>query len=607
MVPQAHDPSRLKSRAVKGTTSVRGVLLAVCALIVIAIGWGEFYSPAVQGRFPIRVSDDGRGPHVSAIRPHADISGIAIGDPIDLASLSRGERLRLQLSSSIGSTLVVRIRHAGRWSSHTLTAIPRTINPWSIITELFTLTIGELIVGMIALRRPSIATAALIFAASNPITSAGAAAQFSWLPDPLFTIVGAAVLIAFTSWPSTAVIPFITRFPRSEHTRSGRVAMGIGDGVFWSCGAFSLVEIIWEPVLLNTWSVLDNAVTIVVAVLCWAFALHAILRVRGEDRRRIGWVIAGYGVAALAALTFNLLDAGVLKTTTATAIVSVALNLSTALQIAFPIALAYAVLRHRVLDLGFVVNRGLVYTLVTATVVVVVSFIDWLSGRLIGETRLALAAEAAVTVTLGVALSRIHARVETIVERIFFHKRHIAERKLDRAIAALAFATTQAAIDTVVTGEAAAVLGLRSAAIFRLSEDGSFTAVQTARGLPLPAPLDENSVLVRTMRAEERVVFIADLPTDLEALGTDFDAPMLAIPIVTRHTLVGLALYGPLDDGTALDPELTDLLARLCAASGFASTAVQAAQSQAQISEITNRLHATEQQLATLRQFEQAL
>lgn len=553
----------------------------MCALAVIALGWYEYFSPSVQGTYPVRISDGANGPRIVRIVGTAHTTaGLAVGDAIDLSRLSFGDRRRLEVESAApGAAIVVRINHAGRWSDRTLVAAIRPPDDiGNFAWPLTALTIGELIVGFIALRRPSIATAALIFAIANSISAGQAAAAFSWLPDPLFAIVAVLMLTTITTWPAIALIPFITRFPRTPATRAGRLAVRIGDALFWICGALSLVEALYEPVFLSSWSLANSIGAALITVLCCIFALLAILEARGEDRRRVGWVIAGYALSALFALAYTLIDNQYVIKGTINPLISVIYGAALGLQVVFPITLGYAVLRHRVLDIGFAINRTLVFGALTATIVIAVSFVDWLSGKLISESRLALALEAAVTVALGVALNSIHSRVEKLVDRFIFRSRYLAERRMHSAIEALAFATSERAIDTALTTEAAAILGLTCAAIYRRSASQETYQRYGAIHWPDDAAgfLDENSLLVRTIRSREQMFFIADLGVEEPALPSGEGAPVLAAPIATQHMLLGFALYGNEHGGASPDPEIIALLGRLCAAAATAYTNVEA-------------------------------
>ena len=47
-----------------------------------------------------------------------------------------------------------------------------------------------------------------------------------------------------------------------------------------------------------------------------------------------------------------------------------------------PLVMIYAVLRHHLLDISFVVNRALVYSVLTAIIVAIVAVVDWVAGKI---------------------------------------------------------------------------------------------------------------------------------------------------------------------------------------------------------------------------------
>ena len=69
-----------------------------------------------------------------------------------------------------------------------------------------------------------------------------------------------------------------------------------------------------------------------------------------------------------------------------------------------PLVMIYAVLRHHLLDISFVVNRALVYSVLTAIIVAIVAVVDWVAGKYLYETRAALALEAAIAIGIGFVL-----------------------------------------------------------------------------------------------------------------------------------------------------------------------------------------------------------
>ncbi len=566
-----------------------GIGLAVFALLVLALAWGEYFSPWQRAAFPIVVVQGREGPAIGFVEPRdADALRVRAGDAVDLTGLSLSARMRLQVGSPAGTILTVPVEHDGVWSSRKLVSEPRKFSPsWRQVPFLFTTTFSLLVLALIAARRPSIATAALVFFGCGTVTVEPFAAEFSWLPDPLFGAVAALVVAAFADLPLFALIVFVTRFPHAPRSPAARARARAGDGLFVAAAIAVTVLTLREPVLFASWprayTLLDGIGTIATI----AFAVAAYRDASGEERRRIGWVLAGFCVSA-AAFFFNDL---LFPTTFGGAwddLRRAARYFADVSQCALPLALAYAVLRHRVIDVGFALNRTLVYAVLTTSAVVVVGFVDWLSGKLISEGRLALAAEALVTIGFGVVLNSLHARIERLIDRAIFRARYVAQSRIEHRIEALAFATSEATIDAALTDDAASVLNVRSAAVFRRDDSSRPFARRRAVNWPADASLEigDETLLIRTLRAVERPLFLADLAIDEPALPSGPAAPALAIPIATLHEVLGVVLYGNDRDGGSPDPEIVALLAKLAAAAGSAYTMVEARRWRERVAEL---------------------
>jgi len=185
----------------------------------------------------------------------------------------------------------------------------------------------------------------------------------------------------------------------------------------------------------------------------------------------------------------------------------------------------------------------------------------------------------------------MHDRIEHVVERVLFRDRHTAERRLRNGIDALAFAASDAAIERALTDEVSAVLGLRSAALFRLDEEtGRFRCVRATGWADAVATIDDDALLVRTLLLRERPFHLADFAIAESVLPTGPAAPVLAVPVADRHALRGFVLYGTLSDGTAPDPELIDLLGQLGSAAAAASAYVEARAARARLADIEKHL-----------------
>ena len=55
-------------------------------------------------------------------------------------------------------------------------------------------------------------------------------------------------------------------------------------------------------------------------------------------------------------------------------------------MVAFPVGMAYAVLKHRLLDIGFVLNRALVFAAVSGVVLALFGTLEFLVNRYLCRT-----------------------------------------------------------------------------------------------------------------------------------------------------------------------------------------------------------------------------
>ena len=344
-----------------------------------------------------------------------------------------------------------------------------------------------------------------------------------------------------------------------------------------------------------------NRVQLYVGWLISLVALYAFvdtyLRARGVDRQRIQWVVIGFGISLVASPISSFIT---------TELTNSPLELSEAVGLlgaAAPVMFAYAIIRHRVIDVSFVVSRALVYGVLTSLLVGAFALIDWLFIDKLKLARLGTIAEMGVAVAGGFWFNGLHRRVDLLIDATFFRQRHQAERQLARDAAALPFATSSEVVAKVLVNEVARALSLASAALFRRGSDGVYirersegwSATDTAR-------LDaEDEHLLILLQAENGPISLYDHPWRTQGVPEEPAHPVLALPIIVRRELAAIVLYGAHVHGEGLDPDEIEAIAGLAPGAAAAYDHLEAESMKGAVESITRECELLRTRLAEVQ------
>lgn len=333
---------------------------------------------------------------------------------------------------------------------------------------------------------------------------------------------------------------------------------------------------------------------IVVVYAFWDTHIHT----SGDDKQRIRWVIFGFTVGL----------------TSATASFALPLSMVTPewfgptlllLIVAIPLTVGYAVIRHRVIDVNFVVSRAIVYSIMTTLLVMFFAFIDWLLGKELAAGNLALTTEVTLAIAAGLGLDRLHRVIDHSVNSVLFRRRRAAIYRLAKLARKLEDAASASAVDELLVNEPSQALSLTSSAIFRRSEDGSYMrrasqgwAEQHAQALHPTEPL------VLKLSSIKKPVRIDKLPWDRASFPGGPAQPALALPITIRGKNVAIGLYGAHSGGEDLAPDEIGAIDRLepSAAAAYARVEVEALRPQLEeLTRLRERVAALTQEIEMMR------
>ena len=213
-----------------------------------------------------------------------------------------------------------------------------------------------------------------------------------------------------------------------------------------------------------------------------------------------------------------------------------------------PGTLAYAVLRHKLFDMGFAVNRTLVYGTVSAVLLVGIGLTEYAVKALLPKVW----TQGSVFISAGLALGvflifhRIHHSVEHAIERLFFHKWQVNEAALKRFVAAAGHMEQPDALAGHFTTELARFTGGAAVALYARTAEGHYAS---AAGEAVGA----DDLALAAMRAELGPVVPAEIGSPLDAA--------LALPMMHQAALAGFILLGPKPTGEDYRPDEIEAMA----------------------------------------------
>jgi hypothetical protein len=543
----------------------RTLLILFTAVVAII-----YYGPVGHADYAGRWGDGTYGigatrlvtPTVEEVRPGspAERAGVRPGDVLQAKSLSEYTTIVNPVTGE-RNTFTFQ-RPGGEAYQVTLTATPVPgFTTWDRITGILAVipvTVFLAIAFLLVFLRPNVMTWSFYAYAIGYGSTGPAYAYFHHVLSPQWFLVMTFICSTFLgNFAVMPLLPFLVRFPDDKLTGIRQYI----DRCVWALMGLAFVAYSYEWYCFWSWTsgrtapgtaILDNYLPLAVFGFATIMLFKKVRHASPALRQRFGFLTIGLVISfvAYAAYFVPMVPFWLAQ------IIGYAV-------VIMPISVAYAVLRHRVLDVNFVLNRALAYGVLSIFVIALVSLLDWMFSRVVSERHLAVAAELGVTICIGFLLDRINKVIEALVERVFFRSRRAAENYVKRVAAALPYATDEAAVSEGLTQVPGDALRLRAAALYHRSEDGTkFEGIATSLQTPVAPPgFDGNHLLVRMLQSGEQRVWLEELRSTLDpANAGDY---VLAIPVSVRHELVSFTLYGAHQNGAQLDPEEIVLLEEL--------------------------------------------
>src|SRR5580698_5793224 len=279
-------------------------------------------------------------------------------------------------------------------------------------------------------------------------------------------------------------------------------------------------------------------------VLC---AIATIAQTRGTNRARLVWATSALGIQYLTAATVGLATSFNLPTSS-----NVELLFFNVTGFITPVVLTYVALIRRVLDIGFALNRALVFSAVSFVFVGTFLLVEWALGAWLSSAShtTSLLVGAAIALGLGLSVRGIHKRVDQILDTLFFRKRHEDEHAI-RAFGHEAAYITDAGL-----------LVARTKTLLEEHADATGVAVLLDDGNGHYGGMNENDPAIVSLKAWRKSI-------DLHTLNTSLEGEF-AYPMVARGHLVGVIVLGLKRSGDPYAPDESDAILHLAPGVGRA-------------------------------------
>ncbi|HEX5314106.1 MAG TPA: GAF domain-containing protein [Gammaproteobacteria bacterium] len=328
---------------------------------------------------------------------------------------------------------------------------------------------------------------------------------------------------------------------------------------------FSLIVGYGYEVTYVLWFVFDSILIPKIAALIWvvpyaistAMLLLAHRRAAAAARPRLRWMFWSAVVLVFGILLSNVAFLGY----TTSYVIEIACFL-----IAFA-GLLYSVLRHRVVDISFVVNRAIVYSVAVTLIVAIFMVIESFAEKLALSHGESFALELGVPLVIGFSLEAIRKRLEHFGERLFFRRKFENDAALRAFTRQCSYVENPDRLLEQTMRELATHTGTPAVA-FYWRDRNDYRRLADGGEARYPERLDGDDRAVVALRADREAMALEEHES---VLGSDGGL----LPMVVRGELLGFIVIAS-RPGERYAPDEREILARLAHEVGSALHALHA-------------------------------
>jgi hypothetical protein len=494
------------------------------------------------------------------------ITNVDPGSPANLAHITTGDRIVLPLTpfaarpKLVGTTtpfppgtiLHFAVRHGSVVRRLTLAAVTGNLNAAervALLLNALSAAIFIVVGASLILLRPSLVTwgFGLFCLLVNPVV--GALSQF---PSASAHLVYVSIYDVVENVGVIGLFVFALNFPQRLRLRWRAVFVRMLPVIFGILALWTL----WidYAVCIFAIPVHDHNVALQVAfgiidALTILLVTETYVKGPAEYRPRLRWVLVGFYVG----LICNYIGSTLIYTGNVV-LPDWADTLLVASEVTLPLAVSYAIVRHRVIEIDVFVSRAVVYAAFTTLLGTTFGLTNWIFGRVLDDFRLSILFNASISIGIAFAFDGIRKELERIAAGIVFRSRLIAYDRMRRAQATFRFIADESSLDRAVVREPHETLGIASVTLFRRFGE-TYRLAATSWASERLVVLAHDDRLVLEHMAREGPVQLDDIPWHCDDLPDRDARPTLSIPLRAASDLHGIVLCSRKRNGEDIDAD----------------------------------------------------
>jgi len=523
-------------------------LIISTACVVLAV-----YNTVTPDRYYIApLSRTTVGSQVRLIVPPgspAERAGLQSGDVLDLTSTSLAQRVKIFAAAPAGETVTVPVVRAGR----TVSVMMKAPAPSSTMARLIDLilVVIEFCFALLVMTRASNQRLSRMVVLLVVVQQVGTVAADFWETAPtalsafFVGVVGQLVMVSVTS--AVALLAIAALPAGMPKLRGALVLFSPVLGLFtaldptvFGCALSVLLPHI-STASLTAFNVLSIVVALALAVIAVAIAQSS----DEEQRMRSLWFVSTislfwfFGIALASTNALWLGNQAWLFWTSFYMLSAMILG---------PI---YATLRHRIVDLNFVISRSAVFAALSLIIVVCFAGVEWLAGKLADSFLregfwagvVAQVVSFSFALVIGLYLQSVHAKVESWVNGFIFRERNRKLRLLQSFVREADLLQTRPELLRVTFEALTESIDTDEIALF-INDGGNLVRIHATKE-SVPERLERSDRLVLQL-SERMCSFVSEVPSLTN---------WYVIPLAVRRELIGAVACGRKRDHTAYLPD----------------------------------------------------